>query len=139
MPITYKANTPITVDQFVTLLQASKLGERRPIDNLICMEGMIKNSNLIVSAWDGGLLVGIARSLTDFHYVCYLSDLAVHQEYQRQGIGVQLQRMTQEQLGPLCKLILVAAPNANDYYGHIGYTNNPRCWILGRDQSLSQT
>ena len=78
MPITYKINAPITADQFVSILRASTLGNRRPIDNTVCTVGMVKNSSLIVTAWDNSSLVGIARSLTDFHYACYLSDLAVH-------------------------------------------------------------
>lgn len=100
------------------------------------MEGMVRNSNLLVTAWDGAKLVGIARSMTDFHYACYLSDLAVHKDYQQQGIGKNLQNATQKQLGPKCKLILVAAPAADKYYEHLGFTNNPRCWVLERDQSI---
>ena len=74
--------------------------------------------------------------MTDFHYACYLSDLAVSSAYQRRGVGKQLQVLTQRQLGPRCKLILIAAPNANEYYEHIGFTNNPRCWVLQRDVSI---
>ena len=77
MEISFKVNHPITTDQFIGLLDSSTLGERRPIHDRDCMEGMVSNSNLIVSAWDGSLLVGIARSVTDFHYACYLSDLAL--------------------------------------------------------------
>ena len=136
MNIEYKTNTPVSADQFIALLQASTLGERRPMHDRACMEGMISNSNLIVSAWDGNNLVGIARSVTDFHYACYLSDLAVASAYQGLGIGKVLQAHTQAALGPQCKLILIAAPAANSYYGHIGYENNPRCWVLDRDTSI---
>ncbi len=136
MNIEYKVNTPISTDQFIDLLRESSLGERRPIGDRRCMEGMVKNSNLVVTAWAGDELVGIARSVTDFHYACYLSDLAVHKAYQRKGIGKRLQSLTQEQLGPKGKLILIAAPQANSYYGPIGFTNNPRCWVLGRDQRI---
>ncbi|MBI5376293.1 MAG: GNAT family N-acetyltransferase, partial [Candidatus Schekmanbacteria bacterium] len=87
MSIEYKVNAPVTADQFIELLRESTLGERRPIDDRECMEGMVKNSNLMVTAWNDGKLIGIARSMTDFHYACYLSDLAVHREYQKRGIG----------------------------------------------------
>jgi GNAT superfamily N-acetyltransferase len=97
---------------------------------------MVNNSNLMVTAWDGPELVGIARSMTDFHYACYLSDLAVHKRYQGNGIGIMLQAITRAQLGPKCRLILVAAPDANAYYGHIGYEHNPRCWVLERDREI---
>ena len=136
MNIEYKINKPINVEQFVVLLKTSTLGERRPIADKTCMEGMIANSNLVVSAWHNNQLVGIARSLTDFHYACYLSDLAVSLEYQKSGIGKQLQILTQEQLGPKCKIILLAAPAANQYYEHIGFTQNPRCWVLSRDAKI---
>lgn len=136
MHIDYRINQEISADQFIALLRQSTLAERRPVEDRACMEGMVKHANLIVSAWHGDTLVGIARSMTDFHYACYLSDLAVHLDYQQQGIGKQLQFITQEQLGSQCKLILIAAPAANDYYAHIGYTNNPRCWVLNRNEKL---
>jgi predicted N-acetyltransferase YhbS len=136
MSIEYKLNQAITTEQFVALLESSTLGERRPIEDAECMEGMISNSNLTVSAWQNGELIGIARSVTDFHYACYLSDLAVSIEHQKSGIGKQLQILTQEQLGPKCKLILLAAPAANEYYEHIGFINNPRCWVLDRESSI---
>jgi len=137
MSIEYKINEPITTDQFVALLIVSTLGERRPIEDRECMEGMISNSNLTVSAWSGGELIGIARSMTDFHYACYLSDLAVSKKHQKSGIGKRLQILTQEQVGPKCKLILIAAPAANQYYEHIGFNHNPRCWVLERESSIS--
>lgn len=136
MSIKYKINASVSTDQFIALLRESTLGERRPVDDRECMEGMVRNSNLLVTAWDGAELVGVARSVTDFHYACYLSDLAVHKKYQRSGIGKKLQIVTQNQLGPKCKLILVAAPAADSYYEHLGYTNNPRCWMLEREKSI---
>jgi ribosomal protein S18 acetylase RimI-like enzyme len=137
MKITYQIDTPITHEQFIELLKASSLAERRPIEDIQCMKGMVENSNLIVTAWHGSELVGIARSMTDFHYACYLSDLAVHNKYQKQGVGKQLLILTQQQLGEKCNLILVAAPDAHSYYEYIGFTNNPRCWILGRNEEIS--
>ena len=133
MRIEYQINHPISADQFMALLKASTLAERRPVDDLVCMQGMLDNADLTVTAWDGELLVGIARSVTDFHYACYLSDLAVHRDY----LGKRLQALTQEQLGPKCSLILLAAPAANAYYEHVGFSNNPRCWVLERNRRIS--
>jgi ribosomal protein S18 acetylase RimI-like enzyme len=127
----------ITPAQFTQLLKNSTLGERRPIEDQECLAGMINNSNLIISAWDEETLIGISRCVTDFHYCCYLSDLAVDQNYQSQGIGKELQIQTQKQLGPKCKLILISAPAANKYYQQIGFTNNERCWVLNRDESIN--
>lgn len=137
MNVEFKINSQISTEQFIDLLLESSLSERRPIDDRKCLEGMLKNSNLLVTAWYENKLVGVARSMTDFHYACYLSDLAVDKKFQKMGIGKELQNITQKQLGPKCKLILVAAPDANSYYKHIGFTNNERCWILERNEHIS--
>ncbi len=137
MRITYKVNQPITTEQFVTLLNQSTLGRRRPVNDPVCIEGMIANADLMVSAWEGALLVGIARSVTDFHYACYLADLAVHADYQRTGIGRRLQALTQDQLGPRCTIILLAAPAAQAYYGRIGYARSERCWVLAPERRIA--
>lgn len=134
--ITYSTDRPLDAATFVDLLRRSTLGERRPIDDPDCVEGMVRNADLTVTAWDGDTLVGVARSVTDWTYCCYLSDLAVDEAYQRQGIGVELMRLTQDQLGPRCKIILLAAPAAADYYPRVGFTHHPRAWILDRDQPV---
>ena len=136
MNIKYEINKRITASQFIELLEKSTLGVRRPIDDQACMQGMVDNSNLMVSAWHDEQLVGIARSMTDFHYACYLSDLAVHKDYQHNGIGKMLLKITQQQLGKRCKLILIAAPAADSYYDNIGFTRNPRCWVLESDEPV---
>ena len=115
--------------QFQQLLKQCSLGARRPSDDLECLATMLANSNLLVSAWEGDCLVGIARSVTDFSYCCYLSDLAVDERYQRQGIGKGLLTATEQALAIGCKLILIAAPTANDYYAPLGFERNERCWI----------
>jgi len=138
MGIEYRINAAVSADQFISLLISSTLGERRPVDDRDCIEGMVNNSNLMITAWDDEKLIGIARSMTDFHYACYLSDLAVDKNYQYSGVGKQLQIITQEQLGPNCKLILIAAPAANAYYEHIGFTYNQQCWVLDHDASINR-
>ena len=85
--IKYRDNTAITAEQAIDLYTRSTLGERRPIHNVKTFDAMLKNANLIITAWDDEKLIGISRSLTDFAYVAYLADLAVDQQYQRSGIG----------------------------------------------------
>ena len=128
------STTPLTPEQFLDLLNRSTLGERRPIDDPDTIAGMVANADITLSAWDGDKLIGVARSVTDFTYCCYLSDLAVDVAYQRQGIGVELMARTQALLGPKCKVILLAAPAAADYYGHVGFEHYPRCWVLAREK-----
>ena len=133
MSLRYAINEPISATQFIELLRHTSLGERRPLHDAECMTAMAANGNLLVTAWDGEQLVGVARSMTDFAFACYLSDLAVHEDYQKRGIGKVLIDLSQQQLGPRCKLILLAAPAASEYYGPLGFDKNDRCWTLERD------
>ncbi len=133
MPFSFRKNVRISVDEFRSLLERSTLGERRPLDNQICLEGMLEHANLIISVWDGETLVGIARSMTDFHYACYLSDLAVDSEYQRQGLGQALLKHTADALEAGCKIILIAAPSANHYYEPLGFERSERCWVYQKN------
>jgi GNAT superfamily N-acetyltransferase len=128
--IEYRVGEKITPEQFVDVLRRSKLSERRPVDFPDHIEAMLRHANLLVTAWQGELIVGVARSLTDFSFCCYLSDLAVDQKFQRQGIGRNLIRETRNQLGPVCVLILLAAPDARNYYPHVGFTRHESAWIL---------
>lgn len=136
MNIRYDTSRNLSIEEFVDVLNRSTLSERRPVDDPDAMRGMVENTNLIVTAWDDDLLVGVARCMTDFHYACYLSELAVDQKYHRQGIGKTLLQKTHEQLGPKCKLMLVAAPPANGYYYQRGFELNDRTWILPRGKAI---
>lgn len=133
--IRYETGNAIDPDQFIELYRASTLGERRPVDDRERMVGMLRNGNLIVTAWDGDLLVGVARSLSDFCYVTYVSDLAVRLSHQRQGIGRELLRRTQVLSGK-ASLVLLAAPKAVDYYPRIGFTQFPSAWMLKPENPL---
>ena len=125
----YRLGNQLDLDQVIDLYRASTLGERRPVDDRLRMSRMVREANLIVTAWDGDLLVGIARSLTDFVYCLYLADLAVRASHQRQGIGKELIRRTRIET-PQANLILLSAPKAVDYYPHIGFTRHESAWIL---------
>jgi GNAT superfamily N-acetyltransferase len=133
--ISYQTGNVLDLDLVIDLYRASTLGRRRPIDDRSRMQQMLRNANLVITAWDQDLLVGISRSLSDFSYATYLSDLAVRESHQRQGIGKELIRLTQEASAP-ATIILLAAPAAEQYYPHIGFTHHPQAWRLPADGKL---
>jgi predicted N-acetyltransferase YhbS len=133
--IVYKTGNDLDVDVVIELYRASTLGERRPVDDRERMRLMLANANLVVTAWDGELLVGIARSVSDFTYCTYLSDLAVRMSHQRRGIGRELIRRTRELSGQAIT-VLLSAPKAVDYYPRIGFQKHPSAWTLGAKEPL---
>ncbi|MGM0899503.1 MAG: GNAT family N-acetyltransferase [Bacillota bacterium] len=117
--IIYKLNEQITPNELSTVFKNS--GIRRPIDDLPRLKRMIENGDLLITARVHDKLVGVARAITDFSYCCYLSDLAVDQQYQKQGIGKELIRLVQEQITDEVTLLLLSSPVAMEYYPRVGF------------------
>ncbi len=132
MAILYAIEPELSAVEFQAVLIASTLAERRPAQDLRRLEKMLRAADIIVTARDGGHLVGIARAITDFAYCCYLSDLAVDVDYQRQGIGKRLIAETRQTAGEIATLILVAAPAAASYYPKIGMQKLDSAWAIPR-------
>jgi GNAT superfamily N-acetyltransferase len=128
--ITYRSDLRPELEQAIDLYRSSTLGERRPINDRERFAAMLANANLTITAWDGELLVGISRSVTDFVYCTYLSDLAVRVSHQHQGIGKALIEHTRAACGPATTLILLAAPAAEKYYPYVGFEHHPQAWLM---------
>ncbi|MEY8751143.1 GNAT family N-acetyltransferase [Alkalicoccobacillus gibsonii] len=120
MQLSYYVNASVTAQEVADVFESS--GIKRPILDLARIQQMIDAAPLLISVRDDKKLVGIARSLTDFCYCCYLSDLAVRKEYQSAGIGRELIEQTKKEIGDSCSLVLLSAPNAMDYYPRVGLT-----------------
>jgi GNAT superfamily N-acetyltransferase len=127
--VAYQLEPELSADDFVDVLERSTLADRRPVNDRVQIEAMLRNAGIILTARLNGKLVGIARAVTDFSYCVYLSDLAVDAEYQGRGIGRQLIGRTREAAGLQATLVLLAAPNAQTYYPHIGMEPHDSCWI----------
>lgn len=125
----YQVEPTLPVHEFRDVLIRSTLSERRPIDDSDVLQRMLANADVIATARYAGKLVGVARAITDFAYCVYLSDLAVDQAFQRRGIGQHLIDQVHRAAGLETTLILLAAPQAQSYYPHIGFSQHPSCWI----------
>lgn len=128
--IDFKVGAAITAEELSDVFKKS--GIRRPVDDLPRLQRMIEHADLLITAWDEQTLVGVARAVTDFSYCCYLSDLAVNEDYQKRGIGKELVRLVKEQIGEEVTLILLSAPSAMDYYPQIGFDKVENGFILPR-------
>lgn len=130
--ILYQLEPDLAVDEFIDVLRRSTLAERRPVDDLETIRGMLRRADIVMTARVVQQLVGVSRAITDFSYCTYLSDLAVDVAYQRRGIGRVLIQRTHEAAGLATTLILLAAPQAASYYPHIGMTRHDSCWMVPR-------
>jgi predicted N-acetyltransferase YhbS len=122
----------ITVEQLIDVYRRS--GIRRPVDDVQRMQKLLENANLVVSAWDGKNLIGVARCFADYGWVCYLSDLAVDRSYQKSGIGRAIVKAVRDYIGAKCQLVLLSAPETMEYYPKIGFERANHAFIIRRTE-----
>jgi predicted N-acetyltransferase YhbS len=130
--IEYRSDTLPETEEVIKLYRSS--GIRRPIEDPGRIHRMYQHSNLVVSAWDDKVLVGVARSVTDFAYCCYLSDLAVRADYQKMGIGKKLIELTRKRIGEECMLLLLSATGAMEYYPRLGFEKVANGFVIHRSR-----
>jgi GNAT superfamily N-acetyltransferase len=130
--IDYQLEPQLSSEEFIDVLVRSTLANRRPVGDLHTIDTMLAKADIILTAREGGKLLGISRAITDYSFCTYLSDLAVDEAFQRRGIGRELIRRTHETAGLNTALILLAAPEAVDYYPHIGMKKHDSCWVIPR-------
>jgi hypothetical protein len=130
MEITYKFDIVPTTDQIIELYNNS--GLPRPTNDYDRIAKMFENSNLIVTAWDNERLVGVARSITDWGWSCYLADLAISQDYKKAGIGKNLIDLTKMKVGDGSMVLLLSVPTAMEYYPKVGMKKVENGFIINR-------
>ena len=132
LKITYKTDFVPQVEEIVDLFHHSGYFPIEDKSDAERIKKMFENADIIVSAWDGEKLVGLARSLTDFCYCCYLSDLCVADDYKVKGIGRELVMLTKEKAGERCKLVLQSSEIALKFYERIGMERIDSAFIIQR-------
>ncbi|KAA3451357.1 GNAT family N-acetyltransferase [Mesorhizobium sp. SARCC-RB16n] len=133
--VLYARETALGVAEFRRVLVDSGLGEGRPVDDQARLKAMLEGASLIVTArldMEGTPLIGVARCLTDFSWVCYISDLAVSAKAQGLGIGKGLMDEVARQLGPSVAISLISMPEAVGFYERIGMRRMPDAFWISR-------
>ncbi|RWA65289.1 GNAT family N-acetyltransferase [Mesorhizobium sp.] len=121
--ILYASEPTLDVAEFRRVLVESGLGETRPVDDEARLKAMLANANLVLTARldiESKPLIGVARAITDFSWVCYISELAVSASAQGLGVGRGLMDEARRQLGPSVAISLISMPDAVGFYERIG-------------------
>jgi predicted N-acetyltransferase YhbS len=128
--IEYQHNLPLDPADVIRVFESS--GITRPTKDVARIARMFASSNLVISAWSDGILVGVCRALTDYSYCCYLSDLAVDCNFQKNGIGKELIQRVRTVIGEEVALILLSSPGAMSFYPTAGFAKVENGFIVKR-------
>ena len=136
MAITYAQETGLTAEEYIACVGQTTLGASRPLGNVERVQAMIDESDLVVTARaEDGTLLGLSRTITDWHWVAYCMDLAVVETQQGSGIGKALLDTTAKVLGPGVAIALLPLPGVEGFYRHIGMSDYPAFWRKREDKS----
>ena len=118
MAIVYREGHDVDLDQLATLFN-SVGWQGRAVDRARLRQ-QLAGAMFVVSAWQGDILVGFARAISDGATNAYISTVAVLPAYQGQGIGRELiRRLTSGRQG--IQFVLHARRAVKEFYLKCGF------------------
>ncbi len=132
MTIVYAQEQSLPVEDYVTVLSEGAMRNRRPLANKVRIAEMIAGANFIVTAREDGVIVGLARCITDNAWIAYCAELAVRENWQGRGVGAGIIKAARDILGPRLGLTLISEAEAVGFYQRIGMEQIDRAFFLTR-------
>ena len=117
-PIKYSRRRDLPLKQIMALYRANGWSAA---DKPRQLKRGLRNSDELVTAWDGRRLVGLGNAITDGSLVVYYPHLLVHPEYQARGIGRRILEQLLLKYAEFHQQILVAEPQAARFYRRLGF------------------
>lgn len=75
----------------------------------------------VIGVWDGDLLIGFARDVTDGYFRAYIEDVFIHPRYRRQGLATQMLTQLIDALGHIETISLFCTPELLGLYEQLGF------------------
>lgn len=127
--------TRIDLIQLQALFQTSAFWARdRKLEDLAIA---LKNSDPVISAWDGDRLIGFARATSDGIYRATIWDVVVHPDYQGAGLGRKLVQtvLSHPRVSRVERLYLMTT-SQQEFYQRIGFETNRTTTMVYFNQPL---
>jgi ribosomal protein S18 acetylase RimI-like enzyme len=107
------------------------MGNKAPAD----IKTAFSNSLFKCFLYDSDKLIGVGRALADGFDASYICDIAVHPDYQGQGLGKQIVLRLVNFSKEHRKIILYAAPGKDTFYLKLGFKRMTTAMAIFKDQA----
>ena len=104
-------------DELSNLYKIAPLGDKKP-NNL---KTVFSNSMFKCFVYSDKILIGVGRALADGLDCSYICDVAIHPDYQDNGIGKDIVNKLTELSKGHNKIILYANPGKEQFYSKLGF------------------
>lgn len=118
-------------DELSALYLIAPLGQKDPSDLKIAFE----NSMFKCFVYDAGKLIAVGRGLADGRDCSYICDVAVHPDYQGQGLGREIVSRLVDLSKDHKKIILYAAPGKEPFYRKLGFKRMTTAMAIFKNQT----
>ncbi|WP_417067343.1 GNAT family N-acetyltransferase [Niveibacterium terrae] len=118
MTINYSDTREFALDDLRELFQSVQWSSANYPDKL---QQAMKNSDTVISAWDGEKLVGLINAMSDGVLNAYFPYLLVRPDYHSSGIGRQLVTTMLDRYRGFVRKTLVAYDHAVPFYQRCGF------------------
>lgn len=112
----YEINN-IDWDELSYLYKIAPLGDKKAED----LKTVFTNSRYRCFVYDEEKIIGVGRALADGVDVSYIADVAIHPEYQGQGIGKAIVSKLVEFSKGYNKILLFASVGKEPFYAKLGF------------------
>lgn len=124
MSITYKVNDA-SLDALTFIEMANQVWPGNY--HVDATEHALKKT-INITAWDGDVLVGCVRILTDGAFFGTITEILVLPHYQKRGIGKKLMRLVE--VNTPTRLFFGAQPQAIGFYERLGYDKSLQSFVI---------
>ncbi len=119
MNIKYKTTKDFTNAELEDLFLSVQWSSGKYPDKLVVA---LKNSDSVISAWDGHNLIGLMNALSDGIMTAYFHYLLVKPDYQSKGVGKNLVQRMLENYKNYARKIVIAYDKEINFYKKCGFS-----------------
>ncbi|MBU3156988.1 GNAT family N-acetyltransferase [Clostridium estertheticum] len=127
--IMYNTDKKVDYDKLKTLFNEVGWNDKTEDNNRLLL--MVENSQIVVTAWDEGRMVGFARCTTDYVFNGQINNVVVDSKYRKKGIGKNLINIIFNSSQQVTYMLRGSISN-EEFYRSLGFEDGPISLIYKR-------